>query len=57
MEQIVFAAGQRSPVRFSLGVLELLGFVKMDLYGALLWEHQDLRDAGAGLPRVSAVCG
>src|ERR1041384_1730412 len=57
LESFARTVGERVRVRISLGVLELLGAVEVDLHGPLLWEHQDLRDARAGFSRLSAVFG
>ncbi len=49
--------GERSLVRIPVGVLEFLGTVQVDLHCAVLWQHQDLRNARARVSRLSTLCG
>ena len=39
---LVVFADRRPGLRTAVGVLELLGPVKVDLHGSLLWEYQTL---------------
>src|SRR5439155_22584466 len=50
------SVSERHPVRRAVGVLELLGARQVALYGADHGALEDLRDAGAGLPRLSGLC-
>ena len=40
----------------ALGVLELLGHFEMDIYGSLFWRRKNIRDAGAWLSWLPAIC-
>src|SRR5205085_6659623 len=53
---LVVTARERSRLRISLGVLQLLGHLKMDLHGAVSRQREDFRDAGAWLSWFSTVC-
>ena len=56
LAKIVLAPSGRRCLRVPLGVFQLLGASEMDLHRPLLWRCQNLRNAGAWVSGLPAIC-